>query len=629
MLAVAFAAVLSAQGVNTGLILGRVLDAGSGAPVDAALVDLALINDAPTSQTVLTGPDGQFVFGNLPAGRFRLRAHKPGYSDGPYGGRRPEDYRSEPIPLAAGERRSAITLRVWKFGAITGRVVDEAGEPLVYVYVAAYARRNVAGRTVLGSPTRAFTDDRGQYRLARLVAGDYLIAADLQQSSAPASVVDEIDQLQREGKRDRWQPMTMALMGMNAPSSPAHGGSFRLGDSIVSLGALPTNRRDGRLVYPTTFYPNAALPQAATPVRVESGEERGGIDLSLAPARAVSVFGTVTGPSGPVALIPIQLVPEGSLPYMWGRSAAAALTATDRLGRFTFPSVIPGRYTLHSLRGPGGGFGFSGISSQTSAAGTTLSVTEVEMSTPPTQPTLAGSLSIDVGDRDVRDVAMTLRGGVRVSGRLEFAGTSARPSAPALQRNHVVLDRIDGLSDGTLFEPTGSINAQGEFATVEIPPGRYTVRFSIPYEGWTIESATWAGRDVSDVPLEVGERPITGLVIRLTDRPSRLAGTVRNGLQPAGDEHVVLLFPTDRTRWVDNGEDPRSLKAAPVTAAGTYAVDGLPVGEYFAVAVRDDFLSDWRAPDNLERLSRVATRLRLEVSSDRRALDLSVSSVRR
>ena len=56
-------------------------------------------------------------------------------------------------------------IRLWKGGAITGRVLDEAGEPLVDVAVAA-VQRSSDGRLLTGPTAR--TDNRGVYRLGTL-----------------------------------------------------------------------------------------------------------------------------------------------------------------------------------------------------------------------------------------------------------------------------------------------------------------------------------------------------------------------------------------------------------------------------------------------------------------------------
>ena len=80
-------------------------------------------------------------------------------------------------------------IRLWKGGAITGRVLDEAGEPLVDVAVAA-VRRSSDGRLLTGPTAR--TDDRGVYRLATLTPGSYLVVVPQTQLLMPSSTIDSL-----------------------------------------------------------------------------------------------------------------------------------------------------------------------------------------------------------------------------------------------------------------------------------------------------------------------------------------------------------------------------------------------------------------------------------------------------
>src|SRR5687767_3652707 len=67
---------------STALILGQVVDGSSNQPVAAAIVTLmGGAGAGPTGrQRVMTGPDGRFVFHNLPPGEFELSASLMGYS---------------------------------------------------------------------------------------------------------------------------------------------------------------------------------------------------------------------------------------------------------------------------------------------------------------------------------------------------------------------------------------------------------------------------------------------------------------------------------------------------------------------------------------------------------------------
>ena len=82
---------------------------------------------------------------------------------------------------------------MWKNAAITGMVVDEAGEPLVGIQVTSVRRTNVGGRRRFTPGVTATTDDRGIYRLARLVPGDYAVAIQSSQVSImPAGLEQQL-----------------------------------------------------------------------------------------------------------------------------------------------------------------------------------------------------------------------------------------------------------------------------------------------------------------------------------------------------------------------------------------------------------------------------------------------------
>src|SRR5688500_1110266 len=89
-----------------GLIVGRVVDAGTGQPVAEAEVTVALraVPAAPGAPgamppprpdasspnvRLLTGADGRFMIRDLPAGNVQLTAKAPGYVNGSHGQIRP------------------------------------------------------------------------------------------------------------------------------------------------------------------------------------------------------------------------------------------------------------------------------------------------------------------------------------------------------------------------------------------------------------------------------------------------------------------------------------------------------------------------------------------------------------
>src|SRR5580765_8885295 len=88
---------------QSALVVGQVIDAGTGSPISGAIVEVRMQAPPPSvpltpfaalpqvtrTPRVLTGSDGRFVFRRLSKGSFMLTAEKPGYLHGAYGRRRP------------------------------------------------------------------------------------------------------------------------------------------------------------------------------------------------------------------------------------------------------------------------------------------------------------------------------------------------------------------------------------------------------------------------------------------------------------------------------------------------------------------------------------------------------------
>ena len=112
---------------GTAVIRGRVLAASSGDPLRNARV--AILGTANTVvHPVLTDADGRFALTRVPAGAHQITAVKTGYAEARFGA-----HGSGPalrVEVAAGAVVNGIDIRLARSGAISGRVVDDAGDPL-------------------------------------------------------------------------------------------------------------------------------------------------------------------------------------------------------------------------------------------------------------------------------------------------------------------------------------------------------------------------------------------------------------------------------------------------------------------------------------------------------------------
>lgn len=232
----------ASESARNGVIRGQVVDAETGRGIPRATLQLTggRLNG---SADEITDEDGLFEFTGVPAGRYTIQASKPTYSSAQV----PEarlGRRSKPLDLSPSSTLDRITIRLHRASAVTGRVVDQFGEPVPDVRVWVRPFPSSRPRT-LTSPMRmhARTNDIGEYRLAPIAPGSYLLVA-LTESETAA-----------------WQP-----------KPPSEGGFVA--------------------------YPQASSLDDAQPLAVEVGQSLSGIDLKLHPLRPTRVSGVVLGPDG-------------------------------------------------------------------------------------------------------------------------------------------------------------------------------------------------------------------------------------------------------------------------------------------------------------------------------------------
>jgi hypothetical protein len=595
--------------------MGVVIDADGNRAVSGAKVTLGGAPPSVRNPVVLTDSEGQFVFLDLPKGTYTITATKAGYADGGYGRRRPQGL-LQSLSLADGERIGSLTVPIWKHGVITGRVTDEAGEPMVGVNVSVLQRIISAGNRRLIPVTLVRTDDRGIYRAASLTPGEFVVAVASTQAAAPESVID----LQRQyrtgvlkpGESDVTRDISFSglstVLNMFAGSPGARVGTvtFMSTGGGLRMPAPPVNTASGRIhVYLTQYFPAALTAAEASPITIRSGEERAAIDLQLKLVATSQVSGTVTGPNGP-AMVALSLVPEtDDLVSDFGYETAT--TVSDAAGRFTFVGVPPGRHQLRGawLQVPVGGTGSRGAPPPPPRAQGS------EAPKPPPLPSLGGftywaAQTVVVGDSDINGLGVTVRNGFRLSGKAEFTGNLPQPAPDALRRMSATFDPADARPLVSVTIGRGQFDDMGQLSSYQLPPGRYYLRINNPPPGWALKSAMYGGRDISNVPVLL-DRDATGITISFTDRPSSLSGQVTNAAGEPDSTATVLVFPSDSAAWIDTGGLPHRIRAIRVDREGRYQTTGLPAGDYISVAIPEETADNWQDPAVLRTLARAGT----------------------
>ena len=319
-----------AEPTGTARIKGRVVAADRGTPMRRATVSLSVVMPPPamrgqavdvlsaagrsgqpvtvppqamtmTPRRATTDVDGQFEFANLPAGTYRVTASPAQYASQylsmSYGATRPMGpywpELGQPIELKEGQSLDKVNIALPRGAIITGRVLDENGEPLarVQVYTLGFPPGVSRGQRYGGGMS---TDDLGQFRLWGLSPGEYVVVADAR------------------------------------------------GNTFVPPNAPPETEEE-RVGYVTTYYPGTSDEGGAQRVRVKGSEETQGIDIRVGQARLYHVSGFVVDSKGsPLAGANGQLMRRGSA--AGGQPGFFAMA--DAKGQFQMRNVPPGDYRL-------------------------------------------------------------------------------------------------------------------------------------------------------------------------------------------------------------------------------------------------------------------------------------------
>jgi hypothetical protein len=544
---------------GTARIRGRVQSSDTGTPIRRAV--LRLTGAEGDFRNTTSDGEGRFEFRGLPAGRFRLSADKSGYVPAKYGQSRPSGA-GKAIDLADGDALDKADIVMTRGSAITGRVLDEFGDPVIDATVTAMRSAWVNGRRRVTGVGRAVTsNDLGQFRLFGLTAGDYYVSATVRDSA-------------------------MMGVGMSVTAAPA-------GVAAMSHITAPTTG------YAPTYFPGTASVAEAQKITLGPGQDAPNTDFALIPTRLARITGTVINAAGkPVEGTIVDAAPRSGDLAFGPDAGRSAPTAPD--GTFMLGSVPPGDYLLQTQP----------LLIKTTGSGDMMTFTarlgggDAE----------TGSLPLTISGEDVSNVVIVTSKGATLTGKVTFDGAPKPASLPPI---HIAAQPF-GAHDDAFHGSPAPVGADGAFSLRGLSGSRLIRPQWLP-EGWVLKSVRANGVDVTDAGIDFrhGETH-TGVEVALTSKVTRLSGSVTG---PAGtpiNDYSLVLFSEDPERWTL--PDGRYVtRAQPTAADGRFEVSGLPEGVYY-VAVSDDVPEDdWTArdPEVLEQLRTTARKVTLKEGTTR------------
>lgn len=243
-------------------------------------------------RTATTDQDGRYRFDGVVPGRYRITVRKGGFAQ-PQGPELPE------LNLGSGERRDDFDVTLQKGAVIVGRVLDDAGEPVLEARVMVLQKAPLppgamsgGGPALRPAGSSGMTNDLGEFRLFSLPPGEYYVQA-------------------------------MA------------GPHFEGSQSARGTTMLPT------------YFPGTSDPTAAQPIAIGPGQTSADVVIRMMSAPAFQLSGVIVDQQGrPVENAMVRLVvddPNRAMMFMmgpWGQSRS------DASGKFSIENVTSGNYTL-------------------------------------------------------------------------------------------------------------------------------------------------------------------------------------------------------------------------------------------------------------------------------------------
>lgn len=525
MLIASTGAAQEAQKTPSARITGRVIAADTGKPIRHALV--WMVSQQGRQSATRTDAQGRYEFSALAAGTYRLDARADRYLRMYLGGQAYSGLSAvvpRGVTLRDGEQFDKADFSLPRGGAIEVRLLDEFGDPAPGLQVQLSQVQYAGGRRRLmpqgGPGTATRTDDRGFVRVHGLAPGTYYVSA---------------------------------LSGAFAEQAETGG-------------------------FAPTYYPGTSDLAAATPVRLEIGQELP-LSFQLTPARMARLAGRVVDAAGAPTHASVMLSSADSA----GLSEFFVTRGeSEPDGSFVFRNVPPGKFTLQAY------------GAQVVAGAGNLGASQF------------GWLPLIVDGTDQPDLTVRVAAGPSLKGRVASDDSTGAPLNPRDVSITALPVQFDSAPVGG-GPPPFAMQDDGTFEVKNLS-GHRLIRVSVRNPAWMLKRITRMGREVTDEVLDFTKGDVDGVEVFLTDRVTAVSGRVTDDKGNPVSDYAVLIFAADRSKWTDRS---RFIALGRPTQDGSFRVAGLPSDDYLAIALSAVQGSQWQDPDYLKSLEEAATRLLL------------------
>lgn len=498
----AFAALVAAQTAKPeefSVVEGRVTNSVTGDPVAKVAVRLirtdaaSAIENRTGTYFVSTDASGRYEIHNVVPGKYRLRATRTGFVELEYGTRK-KGQRGTVLDLASAQSLN-VAIRITPHAVITGRLLDEDGDPVEGAQLDLLQSKYVNGKKTLATILTDSTNDLGEYRWSGLVPGRYYIYALYFRSQAAATVA-------REEYAPIYYPGAMDVTGA-LPLDAAPGAQLRLPD--IRFRKVRTVTVKGRVV---GDMPGATGTPLVSFTRRMGHDSTGasiyrGESAKVSPAGEFEIRRLTPGSYSAFAQVPV------SKTWLTSASTVLDLTGADVEGlvlRITGGFTISGRIvvegdTVPDLSGIGLNLKREGTPQGATVLADDRSFREEDMKPGQYSFSLSGLpegfyvRTIRLGDADVLYAGVAITSGpvgpVEIvlspkAGRVSGVVQMGDPAKPAAGATVVMVPQEKERVEVALFYQVATTDQHGRFKFGNVPPGEYKV-----YAWEDVEATAW------------------------------------------------------------------------------------------------------------------------------------------